>query len=311
MPPKAKKSRASARLQVRNREGEAEIEEQREQSPARQSPVRRQSTGRRLSSQQPAVQHDPRPASLAGAGSSTGGMGPEDGSVQEFVYAEGEEMADDDPLPIMSGPQSSSASVSDHLDDVIRRKIVQGRYVSLCSLLPTHRSSEKLTFDARDRTLTAQSGSRKLYNYREWVDAFYVYAAVRCEVHKDEGSLLFKYMQTIKRIHDRGGNFVQYDEAFRARHRGKAFIDWGTLEDGQLSWALNDPGYVPYDKFMAEKARSSKQQSGRPTGGPKVCYGYNQRSGCTKAVCHFPHKCQRCQGSHPVMQCKGAEGRRY
>ena len=139
----------------------------------------------------------------------------------------------DDELP--SVPMSlPPLGVGFHLEDTIKEKIAQGRYVSFCTLLPTYRPTSKLVFNA-ERGISSVSSDKKLFNFSDWMDAFIIYAYVRAKAHPDEAIHLFHYQQTIKRIHDRGGNFIAYDEAFRCKHRGAVPIPWQGLDDAELS----------------------------------------------------------------------------
>ena len=131
--------------------------------------------------------------------------------VRRARVFDADEAVGDDELPVFAGPAVGSASVAAHLDDAIKRKVTQGRYVALSTLLPSHRAMGRLS------GADAVSAPRRLYKFQEWLDAFLVYAAARIEAHAKEGGPLIKYIQTVKRVHDKGGNFVRYDEAFRAK----------------------------------------------------------------------------------------------
>lgn len=156
---------------------------------------------------------------------------------------QGESQVSDDELPSLQSTQPNMG-VGFHVEQLVREKIVQGRYIAFASLLPSHRAVNRLVFDKQRGTISTVVGDRKLYSFSEWTDAFLIYQYIRMEAHPNEAIHLVHYQQTIKRIHDRGGNFVAYDEAFRCKLRGKVPIPWQGLDDAELSWAVTDPSFT-------------------------------------------------------------------
>ena len=181
---------------------------------------------------------------------------PAPNTVEQSGSEQGEEgyqsstmsVASDDELP-RDAPLPASGSVTAHLDEKIIQKVVQGRYIHLSSLLPNTTTSSKLVFNPQSGSLTTSSSNKRLFNYSDWLDAFFIFATVRGEAHPTEAVHMFKYMQTIKRIKDLGGNFVKYDESFRAKHKGAPTIPWGEVDPEEMLWACGDPAYTPYEKF--------------------------------------------------------------
>jgi len=154
----------------------------------------------------------------------------------------------DDELP--DSPQDLDAEeMASHLDEKTIQKIIQGRYISLSTLLTSKRSVEKVVVDKTDNSLSSITNNRRLFNYSEWQDAFLIYAAIRSQAVPEEAPSLFKYLQSIKRMEARKANFVAYDEAFRRKHRGKERIPWGTLDTVHFAWSQGDPEYTPYEKY--------------------------------------------------------------
>ena len=129
---------------------------------------------------------------------------------------------------------------------------------------------------------------------------------------------MFKYMQTIKRIKDRGGNFVKYDENFRAKHKGSPYIPWGEVDSEEMLWACGDPTYTPYEKYKNLKRRekptthlrfqaSSFPQKGNS--GPRQrgkCFAFNRGQQCEESTCKYVHKCLICAGNHMAKACNAA-----
>ena len=220
------------------------------------------------------------------------------------------DVSDDEVSPELSASTASTAnSIATHLDEKIKRKIVQGRYVALCTLLPSHRSTTKLSYSQSSNTLVASHTSRRLYNFSEWTDAFLIYASVRSEAHPLESPALFKYMQTIKRINDRRANFVRYDDAFRMKFKGLPTIPWGTVDSEELGWAVGDPSFIPYDKFKEQRtgARSRnfsfRRSVNSQTKSVDICYDFNNNGKCHRNTCKYLHKCQKCGANHSKKAC--------
>ena len=136
----------------------------------------------------------------------------------EITAGTGESVSDDE-LPVLPG--GLGRKMDAHLDEKLIQKVARGRDVHLNTLLPSYRAVNRMAYDAGSGTVTPVPAERKLYRFEEWLYAFLVYAAVRLESHREESPGLFKYIQTVKRINDRGGNFVRYDETFRSLRRGK------------------------------------------------------------------------------------------
>lgn len=248
-------------------------------------------------------------------------------------------MASDDELP--PAPSfMADADVGSHLDSKLISKIVQGRYVHFSSLLPSYRDTSRVTLDVRKGTLVTTSSNRRLFKFSEWTDAFINFQYIRGSAHPAEAMPLVKYFQTIKRIQGRGGNFVGYDEAFRSKHKGEAVIPWQKLDSEEMSWAMGDPGYTPYEEFVKERAarrsigavverfgtgsrkmpmyRSSQPMmpsmpayrsapplvAGQLRQYPRICFAFNDVRGCDRKPCLYAHACKRCFGPHRVEDCK-------
>ena len=227
--------------------------------------------------------------------------------------------ASDDELPTTQ-QQSVSSEVGNHLEEKVIEKIVQGRYVHFSSLLPNNKEAGKLVVDGG--MLATTSTNRRLYNFSEWLDAFIIYSSVRGSAHPMEAVPMLKYLQVIKRIQGRNGNFVKYDEAFRAKHRGSAMIPWQQVDSEELSWAMNDPSYTPYEELRRRNFQRPQQNYTRtpsanrqPTRRTyvstlptiKCCYAYNDGAQCSP-TCKYPHVCRRCGKKHRITACNQKPG---
>ena len=245
---------------------------------------------------------------------------PNDSTSEDENYASSElnasvfpsdlDMLSDDELP-RECPLPASGSVTAHLDDRVLQKIIQGRYIQLSTLLPNNKTTTKLVFNSQSGSLATMSNSKKLFNFSEWLDAFLIYATIRGGAHASEAVHMYKYIQTIKRIKDRGGNFVRYDESFRAKYKGLAVIPWHTVDTEEMLWSCNDPSYVPFEKFMKNKEsikHSTSRRTYRSMGTKAKCFYFNKGQHCDKKRCNYLHECKVCGGSHPATACTQQSG---
>ena len=238
-----------------------------------------------------------------------------------------DEQFSDDELPFVEENPVAS-DVGSHIDEDTVGKIVQGRYVQFSSLLPSNRDTQKIVFSAGTGSLAAVSSNRRLFNFSEWLDAFIIYSAIRGAAHPNEAVPLVKYLQTIKRIQGRNGNFVRYDDAFRAKYKGASTIPWHRLDSEELSWSMGDPDYIPYKEYQRRSndstvsfktLRNGRNGAGiskpgssgmRPKGDARPafttsrrCHSFNEGASCQKTPCPFLHVCKACGGNHALSHC--------
>lgn len=232
----------------------------------------------------------------------------------------------DDELPLVD-KSPVAGDIGAHLDENIVGKIIQGRYVQFSSLIPNKRVTQKLVFNEGTGSLSTVDNSRRLYNFSDWLDAFIIYSAIRGAAHPTEAVPLIKYLQTIKRIHGRNGNFIRYDDAFRTKYKGASTIPWHQLDSEELSWSMGDPEYTPYEDYVGRanhgpiqfrgfrsragvvRIRGGRACGGRSGSGPRphaqrnCCYAYNYGRRCTKRPCPYSHVCKSCGSDHPFSAC--------
>ena len=209
-------------------------------------PTRRSKRLRSDNGNEVPTQEDPAPANTTSANSAQSSSSTNTEQDQASSITSGESLANleqsvnlsddevsDDDIPLEC-PVPASGSIAAHLDDRIIQKIVQGRYLHLSSVLPTNKPTTKLVFNSQSGMLASTANNKRLYNFSEWLDAFLIYAYVRGSIHEKESVKMYKYIQTVKRIKDRGGNFVRYDEAFRAKHKGSPSIPWDSVDTEEM-----------------------------------------------------------------------------
>ena len=61
-------------------------------------------------------------------------------------------------------------------------------------------------------------------------------------------------------------------------------------------------GFRPKQVGIPEEAGPGQKRKHPASGGPKVCWPYND-DGCTIKNCKFTHRCELCMGNHPKRAC--------
>ncbi|KAK2518452.1 uncharacterized protein LOC102094622 [Columba livia] len=106
-----------------------------------------------------------------------------------------------------------------------KERIWRGEFIDLFSLLHTE--------------LATEHGRRPGDTLDQWVSAFLVYASVLCEKHPARCGAMFKYLDTIRKLHATygGTSWMSYDEDFRRRAAKDPTLPWGDVDlDLWMKW---------------------------------------------------------------------------
>ncbi|XP_053912341.1 testis-specific gene A8 protein-like isoform X1 [Cuculus canorus] len=106
-----------------------------------------------------------------------------------------------------------------------KERIWRGEFIDLFSLLHTE--------------LAPEHGPRPGDTLDQWVSAFLVYASVLCEKHPARCGAMFKYLDTIRKLHATygGTSWRSYDEDFRRRAAKDPNLPWGDVDlDLWMKW---------------------------------------------------------------------------
>ena len=202
------------------------------------------------------------------------------------------------------------------VSDKLRQKIYNDQYVDLASLLDNVPESNTLSIISEvgePLRLAPHKSTRTINTLGQWCDAFMVYLAVYTHKYPHQISALASYMQLVKRLASRGGDFVHYDKEFRLlRQRGlkswEIHMDlWLECRDvrsnvGRSSGNGNKKGNG--NSFRGFPSHANKAKSA-PVG---YCFRYHQTGRCHNAPsCPFKHNCYKpgCSASHPAFTCSG------
>ncbi|XP_064000003.1 uncharacterized protein LOC135175602 [Pogoniulus pusillus] len=132
-----------------------------------------------------------------------------------------------------------------------KERIWRGEFIDLFSLLHTE--------------LAPEHGPRPGDTLDQWVSAFLVYASVLCEKHPARCGAMFKYLDTIRKLHATygGTSWMNYDEDFRRRAAKDPTLPWGDVDlDLWMKWM------APLKSLVSRQPRAEGEAQPSPTPQP-------------------------------------------
>ncbi|KAM4788471.1 uncharacterized protein ACIQIH_002579 [Cyanocitta cristata] len=139
-----------------------------------------------------------------------------------------------------------------------KERIWRGEFIDLFSLLHTE--------------LAPEHGPRPGDTLDQWVSAFLVYASVLCEKHPARCGAMFKYLDTIRKLHATygGTSWMNYDEDFRRRAAKNPSLPWGDVDlDLWMKWMAPLKSLVPRRPRAESETQASPAQPPPPGQSPK------------------------------------------
>ncbi|KAM6095610.1 uncharacterized protein VSU04_011025 [Chlamydotis macqueenii] len=130
-----------------------------------------------------------------------------------------------------------------------KERIWRGEFIDLFSLLHTE--------------LAPRRGPLPVDTLDQWVSAFLVYASVLCEKHPARCGAMFKYLDTIRKLHATygGTSWMSYDEDFRRRAAKDPNLPWGDVDlDLWMKWMAPLKSLIsrqPHDEGETQAAPAS------------------------------------------------------
>ena len=139
-----------------------------------------------------------------------------------------------------------------------------------------------------------------------------IYASIILEKWPNKGLELFKYMQTVRLAVSRGyfGGWIQYDEQYRLRKAISPCSSWGVVDMELWMMCVSTPHSPPSGpSFSTQPSRithSSVRGTNRFATPPLkgTCRAFNSGKCTFGKNCKFPHKCSKCNGNHPFINCR-------
>ena len=176
-------------------------------------------------------------------------------------------------------------------------------YVDFATLLPTHKH------DGGDLQLRQADGSVFLTPARktqpltvtQWVSAFSTFMSIYVTKHPQATVPLLKYMQIVRGIAQRGGDFRKYDQVFR-QLRQSSPMPWNVVH-AELYLQVALPS-VPSQPFRSNPPTPSQTSyPGRSQSVPRgFCFKYHSGRQCSG--CAWKHSCFTCGGAHTQQECR-------
>ena len=204
--------------------------------------------------------------------------------------------------------------LGNHLDDSIKKKIVQHEYVDFARLLP--RDRVKVENDNRLEMINpngktywvpySDQDNLAITSYNKWDQAFRIFSSVYTRAHLGRASELLQYHHLIYSATQNylWDNVYTYDMDFRIHMSNHPDRNWAIILQQTWSFRLKDK----LTHFKASLGGSS------PAAGPssstkscKICFKFNQGIYQYDQHCKFDHKCVICgKFGHGAINCRRA-----
>ena len=207
--------------------------------------------------------------------------------------------------------------------DKVKNMIWSNQYIDLSILLdPSIEVDIENNHDKYDLVgqfgeplmVTPRKANRTIFNLGQWCSAFSVFIDIYCKKYPSELSALFTYMNTIKRLSHRSGNYIMYDQEFRYL-RQTQLMPWNVTHSG-LWFECRDP-LNSLKNNRNQKGRSATntkpsqnnqgvKKSNHPT---SYCFRFHNYGKCGRNSCNFKHFCYHplcANAEHSIIRCPNA-----
>ena len=211
--------------------------------------------------------------------------------------------------------------VTNHVDSSNEVKIAKGGFVEMTKIAPP--KFLKLEDGERKIELCSKEGKSfwlpfsdkepsKIVNFRQWEQAFKVYAAIYTRYNPHRGAEIYQYVHSIGLAASayQWDNVAYYDHHFRKLMSENPQRSWGKVNTQLWSLSMRDP--ITYKTNSANShSNNSHANTGTPGNPPKktsnnewkdiCCWRWNKNR-CNKRAseCRFHHKCSHCGSSNHI-----------
>lgn len=139
-----------------------------------------------------------------------------------------------------------------------------------------------------------EEGTKKILNLDQWLSAFFIFSAIYLQRYPNESEALLMYVETVRRLEKKGGNWRYYDEQFRKLKKPLG-LHWN--DNHQALWLD-----ARLDQIQSPK-QSMQSQNLVPNG---YCQKYHAGNTC-RYPCRYNHRCFKCGMFHPsVYPCQSS-----
>ncbi len=148
---------------------------------------------------------------------------------------------------------------------------------------------------------------KKIESLDVWQSAFHTFMAIFLEKHPLRSAELLKYAEIVRLAANQfpGFGWRLYDERFRLKQELIPTQSWGNLY--MELWLTVVAAGVTSPIVMGSNVPSTLWQGNKPKVANKgrVCFAYNNGSGCFTRLCKYMHHCSKCFSSgHGAYQCR-------
>ena len=196
------------------------------------------------------------------------------------------------------------------INEKMRQKIWSNQYIDIASLLDPQVHSEigiTIISDPGEPIKFAQTKSNiVISSLGQWCSAFEIFITIYCQKQPQALSPLMSYMNAVKTLCHKGGDYIAYDREFRYMKQS-VNLSWDTIhtglwlecrDSGKNSKNNSKPKNNNSDNFRGKQANKSKQH---PYG---YCFRYHSFGKCGRSSCKFKHSCYECNDEvHPFTRC--------
>lgn len=196
-------------------------------------------------------------------------------------------------------------SHSETLSVRIKGKIWADQYVDFSELLPKRESPSgtSCTIDNFTISLAAAKTKNQIKTFMSWVSAFHKFVAIYCQKYPGKSVALMHYADIIEEIHQKGGDFLKYDQEFRQLRESQVY-PWDRLFQELYNRAF--PGPQASSQIDRAHRGSTSNVSSCP---PGFCFIFNSGDRCNTQDCKYTHRCGHCSGKHPKAKCHELHGK--
>ena len=205
-------------------------------------------------------------------------------------------------LPI---PDEDYLMVGNHIENSIKRKIIDGEYVDFARLMP----KDRIMLEEDNRMEMVNKGGLSYWipvaekevttinSFYRWEQAFRVFSNIYMEAYPGKAGELIQYNHVIHTASQTFSwdNVYRYDREFRI-HMSKHHLaqSCGVILQQAWSMYLKDKINAGEGGFGSSKNQSGGSNGSTPNARHKLCFNYNAGNCSYGHRCRFDHRCSFC-----------------
>ena len=199
--------------------------------------------------------------------------------------------------------------------DKVKQKIWASEYVDLVSLLDPdqdNNSSFTLVSNDGDLRLAPNKSTKVIQSLGQWCSAFEIYLTIYCSKYPQELPKIMTYMNSVKTLAHRDGDYITYDKEFRYMKQ-TSNLQWDNIHTGLWLECRDKPSRKQnsYNKKNGNGSSSFRASNNKGNSSPKhpfgYCFRFHSFGKCGRSSCSYIHACYKCNDSpHSITRCPKA-----